>query len=400
MQILVLNNGSSSIKYQLYRMADRAVLAKGTLERVGSSGSFLKHQGPSGEVVRIEKDIPNHRVGLELVIEYLTHPEYGAARSMEDITAIGHRVVHGGERFQESTLINDEVIKAIESVSQLAPLHNPPNLTGINVCKELMPDKPQVAVFDTVFHQTMEPKSFMYALPYRYYKDYGIRRYGFHGTSHQYVTERVAVLMNKPLETLKVISCHLGNGASITAVKGGKSIDTSMGLTPLEGLVMGTRCGDIDPAIVPFLMEQENLSLADIDRIMNKESGLLGISGVSNDLRDIEKVAEEGSYQAQLALEMYVYRIQKYIGSYLAALRGADAIIFTAGAGENQSKLRRLICDGLDWLGVQIDDEKNLIRGEECRISTSDSSIAVWVIPTNEELMIAQETARLINNHA
>lgn len=396
MQILVVNNGSSSIKYQLYRMSDRQVLAKDTVERVGNSSSFLKHQDPTGETITITQVIPDHKHGMKLVLDYLTDPQYGAIQSMNEITAIGHRVVHGGELFKESTLIDDNVIEGIQAVSQLAPLHNPHNLTGIKVCTELIPEKPQVAVFDTVFHQTMDASAFMYALPYRYYQDYKIRKYGFHGTSHKYVSQRAAELMGKSLSELKLITCHLGNGASITAVKNGKSVDTSMGFTPLEGLMMGTRCGDLDPAIIPYLLKTEKIDPASLDRIMNYESGLYGISGLSNDLRDIEKAAAEGNQRAQLALDMYIHRIRKYIGSYLFILGGADAIVFTAGVGENQSNIRQKICADLQWLNIHIDQESNQIRSEEKCISTKDSSIEVWVIPTNEELMIAEETANLI----
>ena len=397
MKILVLNNGSSSIKYQLYQMDDRVVLAKGVVERIGSESAVLKHQGPAGEAVQVDINALDHRQGLKAVMEWLTNPIPGAVSSMEEITAIGHRVVHGGEKFQDSTLITPEVIAGIKAVSHLAPLHNPHNLTGIMICAELMPDKPQAAVFDTVFHQTMPPRAYMYALPYRYYKDYGIRKYGFHGTSHKYVVQRAANLMGKPLGELRIISCHLGNGASITAVKGGRSIDTTMGFTPLEGLMMGTRCGDMDPAIIPFWMEQGNTSPSELNHLMNDDSGVLGISGISNDLRDIEKAAQKGNRRAQLALEMYVYRIQKYIGAYLVTLGGADAIVFTAGVGENQSNIRKQICAGLAWLNVQIDDEHNKVRGVEHRISTANSSIDVWVIPTNEELMIAEETMHLVS---
>ncbi|NLM38426.1 MAG: acetate kinase [Firmicutes bacterium] len=397
MKILVLNNGSSSIKYQLYQMDDRVVLAKGVVERVGTDSALLKHQGPSGEAVLVNIEARDHRQGLQAVIEQLTHPVHGAVNSMDEIAAIGHRVVHGGEKFQESTLITDEVIAGIEAVSHLAPLHNPHNLTGIMVCAELMPDKPQAAVFDTVFHQTMPPHAYMYALPYHYYEDHGIRKYGFHGTSHKYVARRAAALMGRPLEETRIITCHLGNGASIAAVKNGQSIDTTMGFTPLEGLMMGTRCGDLDPAIIPFLMKQEGVGPTELDRVMNNQSGLLGVSGISNDLRDIEKAAQEGSPRAQLALDMYVYRIQKYIGAYLMSLGGADAIVFTAGAGENQSSIRKKICAGLAWLNVHIDDEHNQVRGAEHRISTAGSPIEIWVIPTNEELMIAEETMNLVS---
>ncbi len=399
MKILVLNSGSSSIKYQLFRMTDEAVLAKGMVQRIGIQNSFLDHKTISGEEIHIDQAISDHNKGIQLVMETLLHRDYGVLQDITEISAIGHRVVHGGEKFKVSTLINDEVIAHIESVSDLAPLHNPHNLSGIRICSELLQGKPQVAVFDTVFHQTMEKEAYMYALPYKYYTDYGIRKYGFHGTSHKYVANRCAVVLGKPLSDLKLISCHLGNGASVTAIRAGKSIDTSMGLTPLEGLVMGTRCGDLDPAIIPYIMEKENLTSSKLDSLLNKESGLLGLSGISNDVRDIEEAAQAGDERAIIALNSFIYRIQKYIGAYIVAMGGIDAIIFTAGVGENQSYSRKLICDGLAFLGVDLDSERNTVKGEEQVITTSDSLIKVLVVPTDEELMIAKDTADLVEKH-
>jgi len=397
MKILVLNCGSSSIKYQLIQMEDESVLAKGVVERIGIDNSLLEHEPANGEEIVIREEIPNHSTGIKLVIDTLLNKEYGVLNSMDEIQAIGHRVVHGGEKFATSTLITSEVIKQIEEVSDLAPLHNPHNLTGIKVCSKLMPDKPQVAVFDTAFHQTMPRKAYLYALPYRYYQKYGVRRYGFHGTSHLYVANRAAEMMGRPIEELKIITCHLGNGASITAVDGGKSVDTSMGLTPLEGLVMGTRCGDIDPAIIPFIMNKEDLTMEEIDNIMNKKSGLLGVSGVSNDSRDVEAAAADGNERAQTALDIFDYRVIKYIGAYIAAMGGVDAIVFTAGIGENQSRTRANIINNLRYLDVYLNEEANQTRKQEIEISTPESRVKVFVIPTNEELVIARDTAKIIS---
>ncbi|MFW6264593.1 MAG: acetate/propionate family kinase [Bacillota bacterium] len=396
MKILVLNSGSSSVKYQLIDMEDETVLAKGLVERIGIDDSVLEQESIDEKIIEIKKDIPNHSVAIKMVIDALLDKDRGVLSSMDEIKAVGHRVVHGGEKFAESTIITDEVIKEIDSVSELAPLHNPANLTGIKVCEELLPDKPQVAVFDTAFHQTMPKRAFLYALPYEYYEKYGIRRYGFHGTSHKYVAQRTALLMDKPLENLKIITCHLGNGASIAAIDRGKSVDTSMGLTPLEGLVMGTRCGDIDPAIIPFLMDKEDLSIEEVDNIMNKKSGLYGVSGISSDSRDVTAGAEEGNERAQSALEIFKYRIIKYIGAYMTAMSGVDAIVFTAGIGENQQDLREDIVESLSFLNVYLDEKANGIRKKEVEISTSDSMIKLFVIPTNEELMIARETKSLL----
>lgn len=395
MKILVLNSGSSSIKYQLFNMEDESVLARGIVERIGIEDSFLEHEVNGDEVV-IEEDIPNHSKGISLVIDALLDDNYGVLESMDEINAVGHRVVHGGEKFADSVKITDEVVEQMEDVSDLAPLHNPPNIAGIKVCQELMPGKPQVGVFDTAFHQTMPAEAYTYALPYKYYEKYGVRRYGFHGTSHRFVAKRAAKLIDKDYSDSKIITCHLGNGASVAAVKNGKSIDTSMGLTPLEGLVMGTRCGDIDPAIVPFLQEKENLTSKEIDNIMNKESGLLGISGISNDSRDIQEAAAEGDERAQLAGDVFEYRVKKYIGAYTAALGGVDAIVFTAGIGENAKEIRKGILDGLEYLGFELDEEANDTRGKEIEISQTGSKTKVFIIPTNEELVIARDTVEIL----
>ncbi len=395
MKILVLNSGSSSIKYQLFNMENENVLAKGIVERIGIEDSFLEHEVNGDEVV-IKEDIPNHSKGISLVIDALLDDNHGVLASMDEINAVGHRVVHGGEKFADSVKITDEVVKQMEDVSDLAPLHNPPNIAGIKVCQELMPEKPQVGVFDTAFHQSMPAEAYTYALPYEYYEKYGVRRYGFHGTSHRFVAKRAAKLIDKDFNDSKIITCHLGNGASVAAVKNGKSIDTSMGLTPLEGLVMGTRCGDIDPAIVPFLQEKEDLSSKEIDNIMNKESGLLGISGISNDSRDIQEAAADGNERAQLAGDVFNYRVKKYIGAYTAAMGGVDAIVFTAGIGENAIEIREGILDGLEYLGFELDKEANDSRGKEIEISKAGSDTRVFVIPTNEELVIARDTAEIL----
>ncbi|MFW6036021.1 MAG: acetate/propionate family kinase [Halothermotrichaceae bacterium] len=396
MKILVLNSGSSSVKYQLIDMKDETVLAKGVVERIGIDDSLLEHEPYGKDEIEIKTDIPDHATGIKLVIDTLLDNDYGVLQDMDEINAVGHRVVHGGEKFASSTLIDENVIKQIEEVSDLAPLHNPHNLTGIKVCEEILPDKPQVAVFDTAFHQTMPRQAYMYGLPYEYYEKHGIRRYGFHGTSHKYVANRAANFMNKKIDDLKIITCHLGNGASIAAVDKGKSVDTSMGLTPLEGLVMGTRCGDIDPAIIPFIMDKENLSMEEIDNIMNKESGLFGVSGISSDSRDVEAAAVNGNKRAQTALEIFDYRVTKYIGGYMTAMAGVDAIVFTAGIGENQSRTRETIINNLKFLGITLDKDANKIRGKEIEISTKDSDVKVFVIPTNEELMIARDTEELV----
>lgn len=398
MKVLVLNSGSSSIKFQLFNMEDEKVLVKGVVERIGIENSFLDYEKTGEKEITIKRDIEDHSQGIELVIDTLLDKEYGVLSSMDEINAVGHRVVHGGEKFAGSVKITDEVIEQMEAVSDLAPLHNPPNLAGIKVCRELMPDTPQVGVFDTAFHQTMPEKAYMYAIPYKYYEKHGIRRYGFHGTSHRYVSKRAADMMDKPIEECKIITCHLGNGASIAAVDSGKSVDTSMGLTPLEGLVMGTRSGDLDPAIIPFLMSKENLSPDEIDKILNKESGLLGVSGVSNDSRDIKAAAEEGNKRAQLARKLFNYRVKKYIGAYMAAMGGVDAIVFTAGIGENAADVRKGILEDMEYFGIKLDENANQVRGEESEITTADSSIKVFTIPTNEELVIARDTKQIISD--
>lgn len=392
MKVLVLNSGSSSVKYQLIDMQDESVLAKGIVERIGIENSVLEHETYEGKKIEIESDIPDHKTGIKNVIDVLLDEKYGVLENIDNINAVGHRVVHGGEEFAESTLINEEVIHEIEKVSELAPLHNPHNLTGIKVCSKLLPDKPQVAVFDTAFHQTMPRRAYMYGLPYEFYKKYGIRRYGFHGTSHKYVAQRAADLIGKPIEDLKIITCHLGNGASVAAINSGKSVDTSMGLTPLEGLVMGTRCGDIDPAIIPFIMGKEDLSINEVDDIMNKESGLAGVSGISSDHRDVQAAAGNGNQRAKTALEIFDYRVTKYIGAYMTAMGGVDAIVFTAGIGEYQSKTRASIIKNLSFLNIHLDENANKLKKEEVEISTPDSEVKVFIIPTNEELMIARDT--------
>ena len=396
MNVLVINCGSSSLKYQLIDMSNENVLSKGLVERIGIEGSVLKHETPGKDKVQIEKPMSNHKVALSLVLEALLDKNHGAIQNMQEISAVGHRVVHAGEKFSGSVIITDEVINALEECTDLAPLHNPPNIMGITACMELMPNVPMVGVFDTAFHQTMPKSSYIYPLPYELYQKYKIRKYGFHGTSHRYVSERAAIMLNKKMEDLKIVTCHLGNGASLAAVDGGISVDTSMGFTPLEGLVMGTRCGDIDPAIIKFLMEKENLSINDIDNLLNKKSGVLGISGVSSDFRDIENAAKEGNERAQLALDKFNIRVKKYIAAYASVMGGVDAIVFTAGLGENSPSNREAICSGLEFMGVSVDTEKNNVRGKEVIVSKDDSRVKVMVIPTNEELMIARDTHKLL----
>lgn len=395
MKILVINCGSSSLKYQLMDMTTKDSVGIGLIERIGLEGAILTHRTASGEKEVITTEIPNHTVAIKLMLKVLVSPEYGAIKDLNEISAIGHRVVHGGENFAQSAIIDNAVMHAIKDCIELAPLHNPPNIAGIEACQKLMPGIPQVAVFDTSFHQTMPDYAYLYGLPYDLYEKYKIRRYGFHGTSHKYVGQRAAALLGKPAEELKLITCHLGNGSSITAIRGGKSIETSMGFTPLQGLLMGTRCGDLDPAIVTYLMRKENLDSVQIDNFLNKKCGVLGVSGVSSDFRDIGAAAEQGNYRAQLALNMFTYYIKKYIGAYAAALDGVDAIIFTAGIGENSSSIRADICDKMSYIGVSLDEEKNKIRGEEVDISKADARCRVLVIPTNEELMIALDTFEL-----
>lgn len=395
MKVLVINCGSSSLKYQLIDMDGERVLAKGLVERIGINGSLLTHR-IDGKRVEIERDIPNHKVAIQLVTEALLSPEHGAIKNLEEIAAVGHRVVHGGEKFARSVIIDGEVMATLRECSNLAPLHNPANIIGIEACQSLLPAVPQVAVFDTAFHQTMPREAYIYGLPYEYYEKYGLRRYGFHGTSHKYVSRRAAKLLGRPLEDLKIVTCHLGNGSSVTAVKGGVSVDTSLGFGTISGTIMGTRCGDVDPAAIPFLMEQENLTPAQMNDILYKKSGLLGLSGVSSDARDIEAAAAEGNSRAQLALDVLAYLTRKYIGAYAAAMGGLDAIVFTAGIGENSTSLRAKICAGLEFLGAELDLEKNQVRGKEVDVAKPTARVRILVIPTNEELMIAQETAELV----
>lgn len=396
MNILVINCGSSSLKYQLINSDSEAVLAKGLCERIGIDGSVLTHTPAGKDKVRIETPMPNHTVAVQLVIDALTNAEHGVIKSLDEIGAVGHRVVHGGEKFASSVVITDEVMKAIEECNDLAPLHNPANLIGINSCKEIMPDVPMVAVFDTAFHQTMPEKAYLYGLPYEYYEKYKVRRYGFHGTSHDYVSNRAAQLLGKKREDLKVIVCHLGNGASVSAVDHGKCVDTSMGLTPLEGLIMGTRSGDMDPAICDFICQKEGLTSAEMNTVLNKKSGVLGMSGVSSDFRDVEAAANEGNHQAAAALDAFYYRVAKYIGAYTAAMNGVDVVAFTAGVGENNIGGRVEICKYLGYLGTEIDLDKNNVRGEERIISKDGSKVTLMAIPTNEELAIARQTLALV----
>lgn len=397
MKILVINAGSSSLKYQLIDMDNEQVMAKGLCERIGIDG-HLKHTPLVFDKPVYNEDVPmpTHAEAIAAVIEKLTSKEYGVVSDMKEIDAVGHRVVHGGEKFASSVLITDEVIKAIEECTPFAPLHNPANITGINACKAVMGDVPMVAVFDTAFHQTMPGKAFMYALPYEYYSNDGVRRYGFHGTSHRYVSCRCAELMGKKLEDLKIISCHMGNGSSICAIDGGKCVDTSMGFTPLVGLPMGTRCGDLDPGAMQYIMNKYNYSVDGMLNILNKKSGVLGVSGVSSDFRDLDNAAEEGNKRAALALDMFAYWVAKVAGSYAAAMNGVDAIIFTAGVGENSAATRKAISNYFGYLGVTIDDEANKKRGEDIMISTPESKVKVFVIPTNEELVIARDTKAIV----
>lgn len=384
MIVLVVNCGSSSLKYQLVNMDNEEVMAKGLVEKIGLTDSQLTHKW-NGQKKEIKQSIPDHQVAVKLVLDILTDAECGVIKSMDAIDAVGHRVVHGGEEFAASTLITDEVMKALEKCSAMAPLHNPPNIIGINACKAIMPGVPQVGVFDTAFHQTMPAKAFMYGLPYELYKEDHIRRYGFHGTSHRYVAGEVAKVMGKPVEELRIINCHLGNGSSLAAIKYGKCVDTTMGFTPLAGVLMGTRCGDIDPAIVLNVMDNHNLSTKDMDKLMNKQSGVLGISGVSSDFRDLGKAAGEGNERAQLALDMFHYQVRKEIGAFAAAMGGVDVITFTAGVGENGIEDRAAIAEGLEYLGAKLDPQRNDVRGKDALISTDDSTVKMYVIPTNEE---------------
>ena len=397
MNVLVINCGSSSLKFQLINAESEEVLAKGLCERIGIDGS-LTYQPAGGEKVKTALDMPTHEEAIQFVIDALTNPETGVVKSLDEIGAVGHRMVHGGEKFACSVIIDEEVKKAVEECNDLAPLHNPANLIGVNACEKLMPGTPMVGVFDTAFHQTMPAKAFMYGLPYRYYEDYKVRRYGFHGTSHSFVSKRAAELLGKPYEETKTIVCHLGNGSSICAVKNGKSIDTSMGLTPLEGLVMGTRSGDIDPAILEFIAKKENLDIDGLMKVLNKESGVYGLSKeLSSDFRDLGEAADNGNKYAEIALDVFSYRVAKYIGAYVAAMNGVDCISFTAGIGENDSLVRGKVCEYLGYLGIEIDKELNeATRGKEVTLSLPDSKVKVMIVPTNEELAIARETLALI----
>ena len=397
MKILVLNCGSSSIKYKLYEMTTKEVLAQGGIEKLGLPDSFLKFKMPDGSKKTIEKNMPEHTVGVQLIFDTLTNPEYGCIKSLSEIDAVGHRLVHGGEKFNTSVVITPEVIEQMKACTDLAPLHNPANLKGVAAVSAILPNVPQVGVFDTAFHQTMPAHAYMYALPYEYYTQYGVRRYGFHGTSHRYVSRRACEFLGIDYEKTKIITVHVGGGGSITAIKDGKSIDTSMGLTPVEGLVMGTRSGDVDLGAITYLMDKLGLSVADLNTIINKKSGVLGVSGVSSDMRDIEDAIAKGNERAKLALDMFEYRLLKYIGAYTAALNGVDLIVFTGGIGENQVITREYICKGLNYLGVKFNKELNAkTRGEEEEISTPDSKVRVVVIPTDEELTIATDTMNLV----
>lgn len=398
MKVLVINCGSSSLKYQVLDMTNEVLLCKGLVERIGMEGSVITHEKVGMDKFKLVVPMNDHKDAIGHVLEAVQSEEHGVVKSMDEIGAVGHRVVHAGEKYAHSVLITDKVIKALEECIELAPLHNPPNLAGIAACQALMPKTPMVAVFDTAFHQTMPPESYIYAIPYEYYQKHGIRRYGFHGTSHKYVAQRAADIMNCSLDDLKIITCHLGNGASVSAIKRGKCIDTSMGFTPLEGLVMGTRSGDIDPAIVTYIREKEGLEAGVANEILNKKSGVLGISGISSDFRDIEDAATEGNERAQLALKVFAHKVRFYIGAYIAEMNGVDAIVFTAGLGENGIEMRDVICHDLGNLGIKLDLVKNKVRGKEMVISRDDSKVKVILIPTNEELMIARDTFEITKN--
>jgi len=395
MNVLVINCGSSSLKYQVINSGTEGVLAKGLCERIGIDGRLV-YEPAGGEKEVTEAAMPTHKQAIQMVIDALTNEKTGVIKSLDEIGAVGHRIVHGGEKFAASAIITDEMIQAVEECSDLAPLHNPANLIGVRACQELMPNTPMVGVFDTAFHQTMPKEAYLYGVPYEYYENYAVRKYGFHGTSHSYVSKRAAAILDKPYESLKTIVCHLGNGASICAVKNGQSVDTSMGLSPLEGLVMGTRSGDIDPSAVEYIAKKEGLDLAGVINVLNKKSGVMGLSGVSSDFRDLEAAEKAGNERAATAQQVFNYRVLKYIGAYTAAMNGVDCICFTAGLGENNGVIRKQICDNLAYLGIQIDDEANSRRGEEVVISTPDSKVKVLVIPTNEELAIARETVALV----
>lgn len=397
MKILVINCGSSSLKYQLIDMETEVAIAKGLVERIGIEGSNLEQKvDGSDEKYKVEKDLKDHKEAISLVLEVLCKKEFGIINDLSEINAIGHRVVHGGEKYSKSVIVDDEVIKNIDLCSKIAPLHNPANLIGIKACKELVKDTPMVVVFDTAFHQTMPEEAFMYGLPYEMYEKYSIRKYGFHGTSHFYVANECAKAMGRDIKDLKIITCHLGNGASVTAVDKGKSVDTSMGFTPLQGLMMGTRCGDMDPAVVTYLMSELKMTAQEIDNLMNKKSGFLGISGKSSDSRDIESLKQHGDKRATLTLDMYFHRIKSYIGSYIAIMNGVDAIVFTAGIGENSVETRLSVCRNMENLGIIIDEKKNNVRGKIAEISSYESKVKLYLVPTNEELVIARDTKELL----
>jgi len=398
MKILVLNCGSSSIKYKLFEMESKEVIAQGGIEKIGMKGSFLKLTLPDGQKVMLEGEILEHRAGIEYILGVLLSEKYGCIKTIDEIKAVGHRVVHGGERFNSSVLITDEVIDMLNECIELAPLHNPPNLKGIYAIQELLPGTPQVGVFDTAFHQTMPVYAYMYGLPYSLYEKYGIRRYGFHGTSHRYVSRRACEFLGLPYEEQRIITAHIGNGGSVTAIKNGKSIDTSMGMTPVEGLIMGTRSGDIDPGVISYIMEKENMGTKGISTLLNKFSGMLGISGVSSDMREIEEAIEGGNKRAIMALKTYCYRIKKYVGSYAAALGGVDILVFTGGVGENQASARKAVCENMEYMGIELDEELNdSVRAKEVVISKPTSKVKVLIIPTDEELTIAKDTVEILN---
>jgi len=397
MKVLVLNCGSSSIKYQLFELPSQEVLAKGLVDKIGLKGSLVKHSRNDGTEVKLEGEILDHEQGIEYLLGVLVSQKYGSIKDLSEIDAVGHRVVHAGEKFKESVLITKEVIAALEECIELAPLHNPPNLKGIYSISNLLPDVPQVGVFDTAFHQTMPDYVYLYGIPYSLYEKYKIRRYGFHGSSHRFVSQRAAEILGKKCEDLKIITCHLGNGASIAAIKDGKSLDTSMGMTPIEGLIMGTRCGDLDIGAFLQIINKEELDMSVASTLVNKHSGMLGVSGVSSDMRDVEKAADEGNKRAKVTLEMYYYRIRKYIGAYAAAMGGVDVIVFTGGVGENDAATRQISTMGLEFMGVKFDQSKNLAaRGKESIISADDSKVAIMVVPTNEELVIARDTLKIV----
>ncbi len=396
MKVLVVNCGSSSLKYQVLEMDDSTLLAKGLVERIGIDGSVMKHEKIGMDKYILEAPMKNHKDAIGYVLEALTDKEHGVVASMDEISAVGHRVVHAGEKYASSVLITQDVMDALEECIDLAPLHNPPNILGIRACQELMPETPMVGVFDTAFHQTMKPENYLYAIPYEYYEKYKIRKYGFHGTSHKYVSMRAAAMLNKDVKDIKVVTCHLGNGASCAAVKNGVCIDTSMGFTPLDGLVMGTRSGAIDPAVITFIAEKEGIGADEVINILNKKSGVAGISGVSSDFRDLEEAEAQGNERATLALQVFAMRVKSFIGSYMAKMNGADCIVFTAGVGENDPSMRKLICSDMEGLGVELDDEKNNVRGKETVISKDSSKVKVMLIPTNEELTIAQDTVEIV----